>query len=91
MLLEGEDIPRLAAYLGLSERDFVGKHTVLALNRRQLSLAEQPGGACIFLENNVCRVYPDRLVQCRAFPLGWSVPGCPARPRPGEPGGGRSA
>ncbi|HRZ13738.1 MAG TPA: YkgJ family cysteine cluster protein [Kiritimatiellia bacterium] len=83
VLLAGDDIPRLAAHLGISERDFIGRYAVLASNRRQLSLAEQPDGACVFLENNACRVYPDRPAQCRAFPLGWSVPGCPACPPAG--------
>ncbi|MBU1692931.1 MAG: YkgJ family cysteine cluster protein [Verrucomicrobia bacterium] len=87
MLLTDEDITRLAAFLAIPERDFIRHYTVLAANRRQLSLAEQPGGACVFLEDGRCRVHAARPAQCRDFPVAWSVPGCPARVAPPSPRG----
>ncbi|MBP7829732.1 MAG: YkgJ family cysteine cluster protein [Kiritimatiellae bacterium] len=78
MLLTDADVAQLASHLGIPERDFIDRHTVLASNRGQLSLAETPEGACVFLENDACRVYVSRPAQCREFPAGWSVPGCPA-------------
>ena len=80
VLLEEADIARLAGGLGLDERDFVARFTRLASNRAQLSLAEGAGGACVFLEGSDCAVYDHRPRQCREFPRGWSVSGCPAGP-----------
>jgi len=78
VLLNPWDITKLADSLGLSESDFIRLHTVLAANRRQLSLAEKPGGACCFLsDDNTCAVYNARPQQCIDFPTGWRVKGCP--------------
>ncbi len=79
MLLTEEDITRLSGSTGLSEEKFIERHTVLAANRRELSLAEHPDGRCVFLEENGCRHYADRPAQCRDFPHSWRVvDGCPA-------------
>ena len=79
VLLTGEDITRLAAATGLSEDEFIERHTILAMNRSQLSLAEYPDGRCVFLEENRCAVYEARPDQCRNFPHTWRVSeGCPA-------------
>lgn len=81
VLLEEEDITRLAAGLGMDERAFVERYTRLAANRAQLSLVERADGACVFLEDgHGCAVYETRPRQCRDFPHGWSVAGCPAGP-----------
>ena len=79
MLLTEEDIAQLAAVMEISEVEFIGRYTVLATNRRQLSLAEHSDGRCIFLEQNQCRYYTVRPSQCRTFPHAWRVAeGCPA-------------
>jgi Fe-S-cluster containining protein len=75
------DITLLAQHLQIPEDEVIQRHTTLAKNRAQLTLVEQAGGACCFLEaNNRCRVYPARPQQCRDFPTGWRVSGCPALP-----------
>ncbi|MBI9021270.1 MAG: YkgJ family cysteine cluster protein [Verrucomicrobia bacterium] len=79
VLLTGEDIHRLAAATELSEKEFIERYTILAANRRQLSLSEHPDGRCIFLKENGCAVYDARPEQCRSFPRTWRVAeGCPA-------------
>lgn len=78
VLLAEADIARLAAALGLDERTFIDRHARLASNRSQLSLREKTGGACEFLEGDRCAVYDARPQQCREFPHGWRVEGCPA-------------
>ena len=78
VLLEGFDLPRLAAHLGLIEQEFIDRHTRLAPNRRQLALLDQINGSCAFLEGDRCSVYESRPEQCRTFPFAWSVQeGCP--------------
>ncbi len=78
VLLEEEDIPRLASYLGLSEQEFIDGHTRLAPNRRQLALLDQSDGSCAFLDGNHCSIYAARPEQCRTFPFAWHVAeGCP--------------
>jgi len=78
VLLAEADIPAMAAHLGLSEQEFIDRHTRLAPNRRQLALLDQADGSCAFLDGDRCRVYDVRPVQCRTFPFVWRVPeGCP--------------
>ena len=78
VLLEGFDLPRFAAHLGLSEQEFIDRHTRLAPNRRQLALLDGTGESCAFLEGDRCSVYEARPEQCRTFPYAWSVAeGCP--------------
>ncbi len=79
MLLSEADIARLAAAAGLCDEEFINRFTVLAANRRQLSLADRPDGACILLAGSRCSLYEARPDQCRDFPDGWRVQsGCPA-------------
>jgi Fe-S-cluster containining protein len=79
VLLTEDDIVRLAAAMGLSEEAFIAQYTVLAANRRQLSLADAPDGSCVLLKENRCSHYEARPDQCREFPFGWRVAeGCPA-------------
>lgn len=79
VLLTEADIARLALAAGLSEEEFIARYTVLATNRRQLSLADAADGSCILLEDNRCSLYEARPDQCRDFPHGWRVAeGCPA-------------
>ena len=78
MLLEAADIAAAAAALGMGEGEFIERHAVLARNRAQLTLKESPDGACEFLdESGACRIYAARPRQCRDFPHGWKVSGCP--------------
>jgi uncharacterized protein len=77
--LEGADVTRLALALGLSEEEFIGAHAKLARNRAQLTLKEHPDGSCEFLdETGRCGIYAARPRQCRDFPHGWRVAGCPS-------------
>lgn len=78
VLLEDADVAAAAAALGLSEGEFLEQHATLARNRAQLTLKERPGGACEFLDAaGGCRIYAARPKQCRDFPQGWRVAGCP--------------
>lgn len=78
VLLTEEDISRLASALQLSEEQFIEQYTVLARNRRQLSLADRSDGSCILLEGNGCSQYAARPAQCREFPFGWrTAEACP--------------
>ena len=77
-MLDGVDIAALALALGLLEAEFIAVHTTLARNRAQLTLREQPDGSCEFLDAaGHCRIYGARPRQCREFPHGWRVEGCP--------------
>ena len=81
VLLTAADIAALVRQLALTEDGFIQRHTALAANRAQLSLAEQADGACCFLgPDNACLVYAARPQQCRDFPHTWRVAGCPALP-----------
>jgi uncharacterized protein len=83
VLLEEVDIAAAAAALGLAAGEFIEAHTELARNRAQLTLKERTDGACEFLDvAGRCRIYAARPRQCRDFPHGWRVAGCPSlRPR----------
>lgn len=73
VLLTDADIHSMALHLQLSEDAFIQTYTTLARNRAQLTLLEQPDGACIFLDDTACRIYPVRPQQCRDFPHVWHV------------------
>lgn len=78
VLLTSRDIATMAGWLGLSEQEFIDRHTRLAPNRIQLALVDQTDGSCSFLEGNRCGIYEARPEQCRSFPFAWSVAeGCP--------------
>jgi uncharacterized protein len=78
VLLTPEDIAAAAGALALAEDEFIARYADLARNRAQLTLREKADGACIFLEADPgCRIYAARPAQCRAFPHGWQVAGCP--------------
>ena len=83
-LSDGE-ITRLAVFKGLTEFDFIQRHTRLAQDRRGLALQEKPNGECIFLAGNDCSIQPVKPQQCRDFPNLWNFPGfekvCQAIPR----------
>jgi len=83
--LTEEEIARMAAFLGVSEFDFIQEYTRLRPDRRGLSLQDRPNGECIFLEGRDCRVQPVKPQQCIDFPNKWNFPGfekiCRAIPR----------
>ena len=78
VLLEAADVAAAAAALETSPDQFIARHAALARNRAQLTLKETPDGACEFLAaDGRCRIYAARPRQCRDFPQGWRVAGCP--------------
>jgi len=73
-LLDSE-IPAIAAYLGLSEDEFIQNHTRLQASRRGLALLDKPNGECAHLDGIDCRLQAVKPVQCRGFPNTWNFPG----------------
>lgn len=73
--LEDGDTARMAAHLGMDERDFIERETDIAPDRSGLVLKDRPDGACGMLdESNRCRVYPVRPAKCRTYPFEWVNP-----------------
>lgn len=89
MRLTDAEITRIAIHLGLSEADFIARHTRVRADRKGLSLLEKPNGECEFLVGNDCAIQPVKPQQCRDFPNLWNFPGfekvCHALPRDVEP------
>lgn len=83
--LSEAEISRLAAFLRLSEFEFIQEFTRLRADRHGLALKDKPNGECIFLDGNDCAVQAVKPGQCRAFPNLWNFPGfeeiCHAVPR----------
>jgi Fe-S-cluster containining protein len=73
--LEDDEIPAIAAYLKLSEQEFLGQFTRLRSNRQGLSLIEKSNHECIMLDGNACRIHPVKPSQCAGFPNKWNFPG----------------
>lgn len=76
-----DDIRRMAGHLNISVQDFIKTYTRIPEIREQadagdLWLHDKPGPEqeCILLENNLCRVHPDKPAQCIGFPLKWRTP-----------------
>jgi uncharacterized protein len=69
------EISALAAFLQLSEHDFIQRYTRLRPNRSGLALTNKSNGECVFLEGRDCTVQPVKPRQCRDFPNEWNFPG----------------
>jgi Fe-S-cluster containining protein len=61
-----EDVGRLAAFLGLSRREFRRRHTRRDDGWTGLRFEHR---TCPFLEGTRCRVHAARPAQCRTFPF----------------------
>lgn len=73
--LEDREIPRIAAFLGLTEEEFIDRYTRLRGNRQGLSLIERDNHECIMLDGDACRIHPVKPDQCEGFPNRWNFPG----------------
>jgi Fe-S-cluster containining protein len=83
--LNEAEVTRIAAFLQLTEHDFIQRYTRLQHDRRGLALQEQADGACVLLEGNLCSIQAVKPQQCRDFPNLWKYPDaekyCQAIPR----------
>lgn len=69
------DIARLAVFMGMTEREFIQRHTGVARDRRGLVIKGDPNAPCRFLSANDCLIYPARPEQCVNYPEKWNNPG----------------
>lgn len=61
------DIEKLSKFLGITNREFVAKYTMIAEDKsRILKRSEKKG--CVFLSGNDCTVYEARPIDCSGFP-----------------------
>ncbi len=66
----------IAEHLQMEQYEFTARYTRLTKSRRELSLTEQPGGACVFLtDRQACLVQAVKPAQCRDFPRKWTFDG----------------
>ena len=82
------EISRIAAYLGMDEREFIARETEVAPDRQGLVLRNTPEDACVWLDGgNRCRIHAVKPDKCRSFPFEWrnrdSESVCPALGRLG--------
>ncbi len=84
--LQDDEIKAIAHFLRLTIHAFTSDYTRLRANRSGLVLAEAADGACIFLQDNLCRIQSVKPRQCRDYPKTWHIPGekqfCHARRNP---------
>ena len=73
--VSGLEIAGMARHLRMSDDEFTNRFTRLLENRKGLSLAERPDGACFLLNGNDCAVHPVKPRQCRDFPNKWNFEG----------------
>ncbi len=85
--LTDADVTAIAAYLGLTEVDFIETYCRLRGNRQGLSIIDDDEGACIMLTETGCRIQPVKPQQCSEFPYRWNFPGWEER----CPGAGKEA
>ena len=71
--LSDEEIARIAAFVGVSEAEFIDRETEVAPDRRGLMLKSRPDVACAWLtDDNRCRIHPVKPDKCRTFPFEWT-------------------
>lgn len=73
--LSEKDITDIAAFVGMSEPDFIQAMTRLRPKRDGLALIDKPNGECIFLDGIDCTIQSVKPEQCRGFPNTWNFPG----------------
>ena len=72
-----DEILDIAHFLKIDPEEFVRNHTVLAPDRKSLSLMEKPDGSCVYYDDasKSCIINPVKPLQCSAFPYRWNFPG----------------
>ena len=72
-----QEIDAIADFLHIPVQDFNRDHTVLAPDRRSLSLKEKEDGSCVYYddEEKSCILQSVKPQQCKDFPKVWSFPG----------------
>ncbi|MBP5182850.1 MAG: YkgJ family cysteine cluster protein, partial [Lentisphaeria bacterium] len=72
-----EEISSIAGFLHIPLEEFLRDHTVLAPDRKSLSLKETEEGACVYYDEKErsCLLQNVKPAQCRNFPLRWNFPG----------------
>ncbi len=76
MVLEHDELEKIAAHLEMDVFEFVRDFTRLRANRAGLSLIDKEGSTeCIMLDGDVCRIQEVKPDQCRGFPNRWNFPG----------------
>ena len=69
------EVRRIAAFLGMSEQEFIDRETEIAPDRKGLVLKSRPDDSCVYLtEDNRCRIHPVKPDKCRTFPFEWTNP-----------------
>lgn len=72
MRVSDAEIAQIAAFLGMSEQDFMDRDADVAPDRRGLVLKSRADGACAWLsEDNLCRINPVKPRKCATFPFEW--------------------
>ncbi len=69
------DIDRAAILLGIAPRAFIEDFTELRPDRCGLVLRNRADDACVFLEEDRCRIHDGKPDQCVGFPNTWNFPG----------------
>ncbi|MBR2439258.1 MAG: YkgJ family cysteine cluster protein [Lentisphaeria bacterium] len=72
-----QEISKIAAFLNIPEDEFIRNHTVLAPDRRSLSLMEKEDGSCVYYDDEAkaCILQSVKPQQCKDFPKKWNFPG----------------
>ena len=64
--LSVDDVPRLAAFLGITQDELQRQYLYSTKNTRRLRMRS---GQCPFLNAGGCSVHPAKPTQCRLFPF----------------------
>lgn len=74
--VDENEIGAISDHLGMTDDDFIARHTELRPSRSGLMLTSNPDGSCIFLEGvNTCTIQPVKPRQCSDFPNKWRFDG----------------
>ena len=64
--LSAEDVPRLAAFLGISDDELLRRYVYATKYHLRIRTEK---GKCPFLKADGCSVHPAKPTQCRVFPF----------------------
>jgi len=73
--VSGEEVDRIASYLGMDAGRFIEEYAELRPDRLGLTIKSRENHECMMFDGVGCRIHEVKPAQCKGFPNRWNFPG----------------